>query len=74
MSKAKADAMKLIESLPDDCTWDDIKYRMYVRDAIESGLADVEAGRVMPAEEAKRRIAEWLASPGPTLPSDTSVS
>ena len=72
MGKAKSDALKLIESLPDDCTWEEIKYRVYVHDAIESGLADVEAGRVVPAEEAKRRIAEWLASPGPTPPSTTS--
>jgi predicted transcriptional regulator len=68
MGKAKADALKVIESLPDDCTWEDIKYRVYVHDAIEQGLADVEAGRVVSADEAKRRIAEWLASPGPTQP------
>lgn len=72
MGKAKSDALKLIESLPDDCTWDDIKYRVYLHDAIEAGLADVDAGRVVPADEAKRRLAEWLASPGPTPPSTTS--
>lgn len=71
MGKAKTDAMKLIESLPDDCTWDEIKYRVYVHDAIERGLEDVAAGRTVPADEAKRRIAEWLASTGPTLPSNT---
>ncbi len=72
MGKAKSEALKLIESLPDDCTWEEIKYRVYVHDAIKRGLADVDAGRVVPAEEAKRRIAEWLASPGPTPPSTTS--
>ena len=41
----KAEARKLIEKLPDDSTWDDLMREIYVRQAIESGLADSEAGR-----------------------------
>ncbi|MEW6350051.1 MAG: hypothetical protein AB1646_13375 [Thermodesulfobacteriota bacterium] len=41
----KDKARKLIEELPDDASWDDLMYRIYVRQAIEAGLADVEAGR-----------------------------
>lgn len=34
----KDEAHKLIESLPDDATWEDFKYAMYVRAEIEAGL------------------------------------
>ncbi len=43
--KVKDEARKLIENLPDDSTWDDLMREIYVRQAIESGLADSEAGR-----------------------------
>lgn len=46
MSKAmkKEEAHKLIDQLPPNATWDDLMHENYVREAIESGLADSEAG------------------------------
>jgi len=41
----KEDAHKLIDKLPETATWDDLMREIYVREAIESGLADREAGR-----------------------------
>ena len=52
----KAEARRLIDRLPDDATWDDLMYEIYVRQAIEAGLADVEAGRVVPHEEVRERL------------------
>ena len=60
----KAEAIALIEHLPDDCTLADIQYSLYVRQKIDEGLADVEAGKLIPHEEAKRRMREWLKSRG----------
>jgi predicted transcriptional regulator len=68
MSAVKAEAIRLIQTLPDDCTWDDVRYRLYVQHAIERGLADVAAGRVVSHEDAKRQIEEWLQSSGLTTP------
>lgn len=42
----KPQAAKLIRQLPDDASWDDLMYQIYVRQKIESGLADIAAGRV----------------------------
>jgi hypothetical protein len=47
----KGEARKLIEKLPDDSTWDDLMREIYVRQAIESGLADSRAGRTRPVEQ-----------------------
>jgi hypothetical protein len=41
----KIEALQLVEKLPDDATWDDLMYEIYVRQAIASGLADSRAGR-----------------------------
>jgi hypothetical protein len=41
----KEEARKLIERMPDGSTWDDLMGEIYARQAIESGLADGEAGR-----------------------------
>jgi hypothetical protein len=46
----KEEARKLIEEMPDGSTWDDLMREIYVRQAIESGLADSEAGRTTSVE------------------------
>jgi predicted transcriptional regulator len=52
----KAEAQKLIEKLPDDSTWDDLMREIYVRQAIESGLADSQAGRTTDVEEVRAKF------------------
>jgi hypothetical protein len=42
----KAQAAKLVRSLPESASWDDLMYEIYVRQKIDNGLADIEAGRV----------------------------
>ncbi|MCI0416347.1 hypothetical protein L0222_26535 [bacterium] len=46
MSKTsvKEEARRIIEKLPEDSTWDDLMYEIYVRQAIEAGLEDSKAG------------------------------
>ena len=46
----KEEARKLIEKMPDDSTWDGLMHKIYVRQAIESGLADSQAGRTTSVE------------------------
>jgi len=52
----KADAHRLIDSLPQNATWDDIMQRIYVRQCIESGLEDAKAGRVESVESVRTRF------------------
>ena len=40
----KEEAHKLIDSLPEKATWDDLMHEIYVRETIERGLADSRAG------------------------------
>lgn len=56
MGAAKEEAKKLIDRLPEQATWDDIMYQLYVQKKIDKGLKAVEEGKVISHEEAKMRI------------------
>jgi predicted transcriptional regulator len=55
-STIKTDARRLVEQLPDDATWDDLMYQIYVRQAIEAGLADAREGRTMSVTDVRKRL------------------
>lgn len=52
----KAEARRLIEKLPENSTWDDLMYEIYVRQAVESGLSDSQAERVFSVEEVRAKF------------------
>ncbi|MCA1616029.1 MAG: hypothetical protein LC800_18400 [Acidobacteria bacterium] len=52
----KEEARRLIEKLPDDATWDDVMHEIYVRQAIEAGLADSEAGRLTGVDDIRSKF------------------
>ena len=56
MQTAKEAVRHLIDRLPDQATWEDIMYELYVKQKIEAGLKAMEAGRTIPHEEMKRRL------------------
>ena len=60
MQSAKMEVSKLIDTLPDDCSLEDIQYHLYVLQKVERGLKDGEAGRTFTQEEVGRRAAKWL--------------
>ena len=55
-TNVREEAEKLVRELPDDATWDDLMYRIYVRQKIEASLRDVEARRVVSQEEVRREF------------------
>ena len=61
ITNIKAEAMRLIQSLPDDCTIEDIQYHLYVLDRLSQAEKDIDEGRLIPHEEVKRRFAKWLS-------------
>ena len=56
MPTPKQAAKELIEHLPDQASWNDIMYELYVKQKIEAGLKAVAEGRTVPHEEVKRRL------------------
>lgn len=56
MTTAKQVARALIEQLPDEASWDEIMYQLYVKQKIEQGLQAVHEGRVVSHEQARDRL------------------
>lgn len=54
MATIKEEAIKLIQNLPDEITWDDLIYEFYVKEKIERGLNDIKNGNTVPLEEAEK--------------------
>lgn len=59
MESAKQTVQKILEVLPEGASLEDIQYHIYVRQKVEQGLADAEAGRVVTHDEAMRRLDQW---------------
>jgi hypothetical protein len=60
MSTVKEEVRKMLDQLPDDVSFEDIQYHIYVRQKLERGLQDLQEGRVVSQEEMERRMARWL--------------
>jgi len=56
----KAMAHDLVERLPESASWDDLMYEIYVRQAIEAGISDADAGRTVPHDSVKARLRAML--------------
>jgi predicted transcriptional regulator len=52
-TNVKEEAHKIIDGMPENATWEDVIYRLYVREAIEGGIADAEAGRVVDVSDVR---------------------
>ena len=55
-SNIKEEAHRLLDDLPESATWDELMYKIYVRQAIEAGLEDSEAGRTMDVRDVRAKF------------------
>ncbi len=55
-TNVKEEARRLLDKLPEDMTWDDLMHEIYVRQSIEAGLADSEAGKVTDVAAVRTRF------------------
>ncbi len=60
MRTAKEEVKKMLDRMPDDATFEDIQYHIYVREKIERGLRDIEEGHLLSQEEIEQRMSKWL--------------
>ena len=55
-SDIKSRVSETIRSLPDDASWEEVMYRIYVRQKIENGLKDVAEGDTVSIAEVRERF------------------
>ena len=56
MASIKYEAIRLISRLPEQVSWDDILYELYVRKKIESGITAANDGKTIPHDQ----VLKWL--------------
>ena len=52
----KNNAYRLLDDLPDSASWEDLMYRIYVRQSIEKGIKDSDANRTLDVREVRKRF------------------
>jgi predicted transcriptional regulator len=63
-SDAKTVALRMIESMPDDASLEDIMYELFFRQRIDRGLEELSQGLTVSQDDVKRSLAQWLQSVG----------
>ena len=61
MQTAKAQAESLLQRLPDDCSYDDIHYHLYVIEKIRRGIDSAENEGTLSQEEMEKRMETWFS-------------
>ena len=59
MQSVKEEVIQLLKDLPDDSTFEEIQYHLYVRQKIQRGIKDVEEGKTYTQEEMEKRMEKW---------------
>ena len=52
----KDEARRLVDQLPENATWEDLMYEIYVRQKIEAGLNASDEDRALDVEEVRKRF------------------
>lgn len=60
MSTAKDEVRKLLDRLPNEASFEDIQYQVYVLDEISRGSNEIERDEGLEQDDVKRRLAKWL--------------
>jgi predicted transcriptional regulator len=55
-AELKAKVMAMIDRLPENATLQDLRYVIYVHQAIEAGVADLDAGRVFTSDQIRQHF------------------
>ena len=60
MATAKEETRKMLDALPDDATWEDIQYSIFVRERVERGRLEAAEGKLIDQDEVEGRMMRWL--------------
>ena len=52
----KQEAYHILDNMPDKATWDDLMYKIYVRQTIEAGIKDSNEGRTVDVKEVRKKF------------------
>ena len=56
----KQEATMLIEKLPDNSSFEDIQYHIYIAEKLKHSRANIKAGKVYSQNEVEKRLERWI--------------
>jgi predicted transcriptional regulator len=59
MPSIKQQVQAVVDALPEDCTIEEVHYRLYVLDKIRRGIRQADAGKTISHSEMLRRVKKW---------------
>ncbi|KMQ49860.1 hypothetical protein CHISP_3213 [Chitinispirillum alkaliphilum] len=60
MASVRENAIRLLQSLPDDSSVEDIMEELYFKLVVDNGLKELDEGKGIAHEEVENRLAKWL--------------
>jgi hypothetical protein len=60
MATPKEEIRKILDTLPDDATWEDVQYSIYVRERVERGRREANQDQLLEQGEVELRMNRWL--------------
>lgn len=61
MLGAKQEVIKMIQTLPEEATIDDIMAELYFKSQVDAGLKELDEGKGIPHKELEKRMSKWLS-------------
>lgn len=62
MSTPKEEVSAMLGNLPDDASYEDIQYHLYVLEKVKRGLERSQSEGAIPHDAAKVRLGKWISS------------
>lgn len=62
MSTPKAEVESMLQALPEETSYEDIQYHLYVLEKVKRGLERTGTEGAVSHEDVKARLGKWLAA------------
>jgi len=60
MPTIKEEVVNMIKNLPDEVGYDEIMAEIYFKQKVDKSLKQIDEGKVISHDEAKKRIEKWI--------------
>lgn len=60
IATAKIEAENVIKSLPDDISFEDIQYHLFVAEKLRKSREHIKEGKVLAQKEVEKRLKKWI--------------
>ncbi len=60
IATAKVEAENIIKNLPDDTSFEDIQYHLFIAEKLMKSREQIKEGKVLTQDEVEKRLEKWI--------------